>query len=183
MERLHRHSDGSAITLTGESAIQILRQTGKTEEGVKFFEYKPQVTAPIVRVEWDGDFAVIPTESALPLLMRGYARHATDIQVDAWNDAVDKFIAASAEREVEKPVEPPAPPVAQTPAAPVEQAPAQTPPTPPVEEKPAEQAPAPETASTDKADKKKKAQDLDALLKKAEAEAEANKNNGGSPAE
>lgn len=92
MEKLHRHSDGSAITLTGDMGIQMLRQSGNDPATkIKFFEYKPSVTSEFpVRIEWDGDMAVIPSDAAWPLIQRAYARHASEIQLAAWNDAVDR---------------------------------------------------------------------------------------------
>lgn len=121
MERLHRDSDGTAVTLSGYCGIRMLRETGKTEDGISFFEYRPGFNSPITRIEWQGDIVAIPTDAARAVVTRSFARHLTDIEVAAWNDAIDKAEEAEEKKPAPTPEpakgapEPAKPPVAKEP--------------------------------------------------------------------
>lgn len=131
MEKLHRHSNGSAVTLSDETAVSLKRITGRRESGVKYFEFFSSPTAEKTTIEWTGDVAVIPTLTAKVLLANGYAENISELQLATWNEMVDGAPAA-VEPEQETPVDPPVAPVADTPPV-VEETP---PPAPVVEETP-----------------------------------------------
>lgn len=100
MEKLYRESsDGSARTLSGDVGVQISRITRLLENGVRIFEFHPSATVDAIRVEWDGDIAVIPADIANMLLTANHARHASEFHIAAWNEVVDDFLEKKKEME------------------------------------------------------------------------------------
>jgi hypothetical protein len=130
----------------------------------------------IVHVEWVGDVAVLPTETAIALVQRSYARHASDIEVAAWNEKVDEVEAAekaTEKKESKKQASAPAPVPAQpaSESAPPPVAAANTAPaaTPPVAKEPETLKDANPAELTK--EQKAAADAKEELLKRAEAEA------------
>lgn len=142
MEKLYRDSDGFYRTVSGsETGVTMRRVSKKLENGVRIFEFHPQATAPLMRIEWDGDVAVLPNDIANLLLTNRYASNITELHAEAWNQVADEWAEKKAEADAKrkeeeeaekarKAAEPPPPPPAKPTAAPVPTAKEVAPPAP-----------------------------------------------------
>lgn len=131
MEKLHRHSNGSAVTLSDETAVSLKRITGRRESGANYFEFYSSPTAEKTTIEWTGDIAVIPTLTAKVLLNNGYAEHISELQLATWNEMVGAATAQPEQPSVAS-VPEQTPPVIETPPLPVVEETPPPPVTPPV---------------------------------------------------
>lgn len=138
MEKLHRNSMGSAVTLDGHRAV-LLRSSGLTEvrhptDGIKklpSFTFRLNMMSEATTVVWDNPhgLAVLPADLAGALLARSWAKDVTNEAFDWWNAqfeepavaAIDKAPETGADAGKKENVEPakdnaPAPTPAPTPA-------------------------------------------------------------------
>lgn len=116
MEKLSKRSDGIFETQSGSFAIQPRRSSGRDGEN-QWFDFHPAAWQPAIRVRWPlGEvIAVIPQDTALLMLTRGYARLITAEQADAWNDRVTKQAEADATDPAKAPADAPAAPADASP--------------------------------------------------------------------
>lgn len=111
MERLHRNSQGFAVTLSGSTAISV-RPTGFTTiphtdpatgaqapRKVKFYQYKPNYQSEPVAIVWDNDKNIVVVEDSIAQLLLGrkWAANVSVAQFEWWNGEVDKLEIAAAE--------------------------------------------------------------------------------------
>lgn len=89
MEKLYRHSNGSAVTLSDDCAVVIKQRSGRLASGAYFFEFFANPQSKKTRIEWTGEIAVIPDGIARLLLGHGWAMNITELQLSRWNDKVD----------------------------------------------------------------------------------------------
>lgn len=198
MEKLHRNSMGSAVTLDGHRAV-LLRSSGLSAvrhptEGIKnlpSFTFRLNMLSDATTVVWDNPhgIAVLPADLANALLARNWAKEITNEAFDWWNaqfeepavDPIDKIDNGadvgkkdSVEPEKDKtpaPTPEPTPAPAATPAPKAE----------PVKAEPVKEAPKVEAKKEEPkvgvkdAEKQKPAATKEELLKRAEAEAAASK--------
>lgn len=85
MERLHKRSDGFAETPSGDLAVVMLRHSEGREDGTRALTFHPAVGSPPMRVEWEGEVAVFPSDVSGTLVRLGLARNLTQAEVDTYN--------------------------------------------------------------------------------------------------
>lgn len=119
MEKLHRASDNSAITLSGLRGV-ILRSAAKMEHSVpgpdgkpvrmtvNTFSFHPSVAAEKVTVAWNNDkgLAVLEKGTADFLIMRKWGKEVPDDVLDWWNEQVEAYNADATVVEPVKASEP-----------------------------------------------------------------------------
>lgn len=145
MEKLHRASNGSAVTLSGERGI-ILRSSAKIPHKVigadgkpqiieaDSFSYHPSVSAEKVTLVWSNDknLVIIDRSIADFLLLRKWAAEVPDSVIEWWNSKIDEATPSPEPKDPPVPATPTpaAVPKAETPApapAPTPEPPKETP--------------------------------------------------------
>lgn len=178
MEKLHRHSNGGAITLSGLRGV-ILRSSGttnvRTPDGPKAlpsFTFRPGINAEAMTIVWNNPhgLAIVEEHTVETLLARRWGAEVPDSVLDAWNKFVEDGEEPILEPELDLKMVATAPtPTAQTVVEPSPVAP--PPPAPePKPETPKAATPAPKPAP-EPAKAVKPAATKEELLKRAEEEA------------
>ncbi len=111
MENIQLRSDGIWETSSGFFAIVMMRSSGQDQE-MKWFEFVPNVSIDtVIRAEWTKvvphDIVLVDQVYAGVMIRKGYSRHPSDKEAEAYNDW--------AAEQVDAPIEPPAEPVSGQP--------------------------------------------------------------------
>lgn len=172
MEKLHRASDGAAVTLSGQRGI-ILRSSAKIQHkvvgpdgkahviAVDSFSYHPSVSSDKVTLIWNNEKGVVVVDRGIAdfLLLRRWAKEVSNEALEWWNEQVAAIEEASKEPEAPVPTPPPTEPPAPTPVPE------------PVKEEPKQEAPKAKVEEAPKPAAIKPAATKEEALKRAEEEA------------
>lgn len=106
MEKLSRQVSDSFETPSNLCAV-VPRFRSNIVDGVAYFEFVSSTFAPVIRVEWpaDSEVALVDKDVADAMVKNKWARHLTNEEADAYNAAVDAYIA-STQAPVVEPVDP-----------------------------------------------------------------------------
>lgn len=116
MEKLSRQHSDTFVTPSDLCAIVPLKRSLVIGDSA-IFEFKTMDFAPTIRVEWpkDSPYALVDNDVAVVMVKRGWARHLTDEEANAYNEAVDLHLASLSGAPPPVVTEPPTPVVTEPP--------------------------------------------------------------------